>query len=357
MKQISIIIPTYNMEDYLRDCLESVLISEYLDKIEIVVVNDGSNDASLSIAKNYQAEFPDTVKVIDKPNGNYGSAINAGLPVAQGRYVKILDADDTFNSKEFASFVNRLETIDADVVHTQFTIIHKRNIREKVKYDTMGREPYVYGKKYALDEIIGDGYIRFFLMHALTYRRELLVNNGYRQTEGISYTDNEWATIPFFYAGSIIFLNLDIYQYNVCRSGQTMDPDVIFRQCEQLCTVTDNIIARFYDFDHSRLSDTRLDFLRILIWNKIHFIYRCFLQDMPRKQFDASRFESIFNKYESFCKREGINAELIPINKIMRTDNVAYWRRHHNRFPVWYEAIINLLNRISLSVYRIIIRR
>ena len=91
-KLLSIIIPTYNMEALLPRCLDSLLVDGALEQLEAIVVNDGSRDGSLAIANSYKERFPDTVTVIDKPNGNYGSTINAALPVAKGKYVKVLDA-------------------------------------------------------------------------------------------------------------------------------------------------------------------------------------------------------------------------------------------------------------------------
>ena len=78
MKVISIAIPTYNMEQWLNRCLDSVVIPEIIDKVEIIVVNDGSRDRSSEIAHSYADRYPDSVIVIDKENGNYGSCVNRG---------------------------------------------------------------------------------------------------------------------------------------------------------------------------------------------------------------------------------------------------------------------------------------
>ena len=83
-KQISIIIPTYNMEAYIGKCLDSLLIPEF-DQVEVLVVNDGSKDRSSEIAHRYADRYPDSIRVIDKPNGNYCSCINAALPQCTGR--------------------------------------------------------------------------------------------------------------------------------------------------------------------------------------------------------------------------------------------------------------------------------
>ena len=89
-KVLSVIIPVYNMEKYIRQCLESLMIREILDKIEILVVLDGSTDRSEEIAMEYVAAHPDSVRVISKPNGGHGSAINTGLWKAWKNFTQIL---------------------------------------------------------------------------------------------------------------------------------------------------------------------------------------------------------------------------------------------------------------------------
>ena len=129
-KLLSIIIPSYNMEQLLPRCLDSLIGSGVEDAFEAIVVNDGSTDDTLQVAQSYRDAHPDCIRIIDKPNGNYGSTINAAMPQACGKYVKILDADDTFRPDSLASFVKALSGIDADMVVTHFTQIHPKGVRE-----------------------------------------------------------------------------------------------------------------------------------------------------------------------------------------------------------------------------------
>ena len=96
MKVLSLCIPSYNMEAYLGRCVDSLLAEEVIDKLEIIIVNDGSKDRTLEIANAYRDRYPQSVVVVDKPNGHYGSTVNAALKVATGRYFRLLDADDWF---------------------------------------------------------------------------------------------------------------------------------------------------------------------------------------------------------------------------------------------------------------------
>lgn len=216
-KQITIIIPTYNMENYIGKCLDSLLIPE-LDKVEVLVVNDGSKDRSSEIAHGYADRFPDSIKVIDKPNGNYGSCINAALPQVTGRYVKVLDADDTFDNDSFSKLVEALPGIDADIVITTHRIVdgEGRESGRSFFAETMPLNRSLSLKDNA--NFVPD----YVQMHRLAYRYDVFARFPYKQTEGISYTDSQWSVVPFAYCQNFMCIDLPVYRYLIGREGQTM---------------------------------------------------------------------------------------------------------------------------------------
>ena len=356
-KLLSIIIPTYNMEALLPRCLDSLLVDGALEQLEAIVVNDGSRDGSLAIANSYKERFPDTVTVIDKPNGNYGSTINAALPVAKGKYVKVLDSDDWFNSDALLQYLDSLKSVDADFILTHFTIIHPGGRRELAKYNLYGKEPYEYGKKYSLDYVLGGGYIRFFMMHAITYRTEMLRRNHYVQTEGISYTDLEWDTYPLFYASDVVFFNLDLYQYNMDREGQTMDPKVLNKSIAQQEKITSQILAFLESRGLDGLSNERQNFLRQYYLNRLRLICKSHLFDIERKDFNAEHFTQLEDGYQKACHKFGLGEiKLYPENKIIRCNAMSYWHKHHKRWPAWFELVNRALNAIMKKLYMLFFR-
>ncbi len=215
-KLLTIVIPAYNMEHYLDKCVSSLLsIESHLwRKTEIIVVNDGSNDNTSLKAHSYCGQYPDVIKVIDKDNGNYGSCINAGLACALGKYIKVLDADDWFDTGAYASFLNQLESLDVDLIVTEY---NKVDANGMVLFSTHHCNP----KKLKLTTL--DSCHDYWSMHSLCYRTELLRNHRYEQTTGISYTDTEWSIIPLMYVKQIAILPDYLYQYLVGRDGQTME--------------------------------------------------------------------------------------------------------------------------------------
>lgn len=106
-KILSVCIPTYNMEALLGRCLNSFIVDKnYMNQLEIIIVNDGSKDNSSRIAHEYANKYPDTFVVVDKPNGNYGSCINAALKVATGYYFRICDADDRYENSNLVAYID-----------------------------------------------------------------------------------------------------------------------------------------------------------------------------------------------------------------------------------------------------------
>ena len=173
------------METYLPYCLDSLLVNNHQESLEVLIVNDGSKDSTLAIAQKYAADYPELFRVIDKRNGNYGSCINAALPLATGKYVKVLDADDSFDTANFELFIEFLNVTDADLVLSDFTWVDsERNKLRDIIY-SLGKALLPMN-----EACIQEGF-KNMEMHAVTYRTKMLIDAGYRQTEGISYTDQQ----------------------------------------------------------------------------------------------------------------------------------------------------------------------
>ena len=213
-KVLSICIPSYNMEEYLHRCVDSMLVDEVLDQLEIIIVNDGSKDGTLAIANGYKERYPQSVVVVDKPNGHYGSCINAALQVAKGKYFRPVDADDWVDSKALEEFVRKLAELDVDCVCTKYATVWENGS----KVQPLDAE---FGVVLDLNQYVLP--ILQLRMHGLTYRTELLREIGYVQTEGICYTDNEYLYIPLSCSRNIYFMDIVLYQYLVERDGQSMD--------------------------------------------------------------------------------------------------------------------------------------
>ena len=121
MEKVSIIVPVYNVEKYLKSCLRSILRQSY-PAIEVILVNDGSNDNSLAICKEFAAK-DDRIRVIDIPNGGVSNARNIGIAAATGKYVQFVDSDDKIRCDMVQTLVDELENADADMAFCALEIV------------------------------------------------------------------------------------------------------------------------------------------------------------------------------------------------------------------------------------------
>lgn len=248
-KEITIIIPTYNMEQYIGKCLDSLLIPEF-DQVEVLVVNDGSKDRSSEIAHSYADRYPDSIRVIDKPNGNYGSCINAALPLAKGRYVKILDADDTFDTNAFSEMVNILPQIDDEVVITNHSIV---NTKGDIVQTTSFSHICSQNKTLTIEEAISTLLLSYVQMHRIAYKKVIFLRFDYHQTEGISYTDSQWSVIPMAYCHSVRYLNLNVYQYLMGREGQTMSQSQMTKTISHFFEALKDTVRYYNNYTYSKI--------------------------------------------------------------------------------------------------------
>ena len=215
-KILSVIVPSYNMEKLLPKCLGSLVVDDrmLLDSLDVIVVNDGSKDRTSEVGHQYETRYPGVFRVVDKPNGNYGSCVNAGLKIAVGKYVKVLDADDYVDVDLFGEYLEELMAADADLILNDYDKVDPDGcVISTSKYE-------VPSARFALDDVKG----QYLEIHAITYRLSNLQAIGYRQTEGMSYTDLEWSILPMALVQSAIRFNKPLVKYLVGRGGQTMEP-------------------------------------------------------------------------------------------------------------------------------------
>jgi glycosyltransferase involved in cell wall biosynthesis len=129
--KVSIVVPVYNVEKYLRQCLDSI-VCQTLEDIEIIIVNDGSTDTSLQIIKEYEdKDF--RVKIIDKKNEGYGKTVNKGLDIARGEYIGIIESDDWIEPDMFEKLYNTAKLHNVDIVRSAYYEYYSTSSKVKNK--------------------------------------------------------------------------------------------------------------------------------------------------------------------------------------------------------------------------------
>lgn len=130
MKKVSVVVPVYNSQEYLRECLDS-LVNQTLEEIEIILVNDGSTDSSGDIMEEYRTLYPDKVVVYTKSNGGQASARNIGIELAQGQYIGFVDSDDSVAREMYKKMYATAERSKCDYVECEYKYIQIEDEMEK----------------------------------------------------------------------------------------------------------------------------------------------------------------------------------------------------------------------------------
>lgn len=237
MKLITFTIPCYNSEEYMSKAIESLLNQQ--EKIEIIIVNDGSKDNTLKIANKYKKKYPNIIKVIDKENGGHGSAVNAGLKNATGKYFKVVDSDDWVDEKSLKETIETLEKIDVDMLIVNY--VYEKDTSKEMNY--LGTLPE--NKIFTWKDIKKFNLSRYLLMHSVIYKTSILKKMKLTLPEHTFYVDNIFVYYPLPSIKTMYYLNIPFYRYFIGRSDQSVNEKVMISRVDQQIFVTKNMIDIF----------------------------------------------------------------------------------------------------------------
>lgn len=242
MKILSIIVPAYNVENYLHKCLDSLIVDTILNDIEVLIINDGSKDKTADIAKTYCDKYPQTFHLYNKENGGHGSGINYGIRYATGKYFKVLDGDDWLNSADLVEYIELLKKRDEDIIASNYWCIedHSEKILEEKKATSRSER---YGTVCSLDvQDIFDA----IKMHSMTIKTSILQKNNIVIDEHCFYVDCEYITYPIPFVETIYYDPHYIYCYRLGRNGQSVDIKSMQKNRKQHEKVLKQLLV-FYD--------------------------------------------------------------------------------------------------------------
>lgn len=233
MKLLSIAIPSYNSESYLSKCVESLLPGG--DDVEIIIVNDGSTDDTSKIAHEYENSYPGIVRVIDKPNGGHGSAVNAGLEAATGLYYKVVDSDDWVKESSYLSVLNKLREFAGSSVLLDLMIFNYVYEKEGARRKKVMRYTHALpvDRVFGWDEV---GHFRkgkYILMHSVIFRTKMLRECGIKLPEHTFYVDNIFVWEPLPYVKNMYYMDVNLYRYFIGREDQSVNEKVMIARIDQ----------------------------------------------------------------------------------------------------------------------------
>ncbi len=236
MIKVSVLVPVYNVEKYLRECLDS-LISQTLREIEIICINDGSTDLSADIIEEY-ADKDSRIKLIDKKNSGYGASLNMGLTVANGEYIGIIESDDFAKENMFESLYSVASQTGADVVKADFYYYFSRKKQSSQagkinrllcnKVFTAAQHPQILKMMPTIWSAV--------------YKRKFLIDNqiNFLETPGASYQDTSFGFKTLALAERIFFTDKAYLYYRQDNENSSVkSKDKIFMICDEYNEITD----------------------------------------------------------------------------------------------------------------------
>ncbi len=287
-KLLTVSIAAYNVEKYIRETLDS-FITDSMDKIEVLIVDDGGKDSTAAIAEEYEKKYPDTFRLIRKENGGWGSTVNTGIDNAHGKYFKLLDGDDYFDKNGLEKLVSSLAEVDADLIYTNY----KTFIDGTQEYtDICFPEGICKGKTVPIDQVDMKFPMR---MHACTFSTELLKKSKVRITEHTFYTDLEFITKGLVNTRTVCFLDISVYMYRLGMDSQSVSNEGYRRHREDHERVLKCLLHIYDKLDDNKPS---AEAVKHIVKLMVGYHYKvCLIQENSRES--AHRLKS----YDSFIRK------------------------------------------------------
>lgn len=347
-KIISFIIPSYNVEQYLSRALDSFLLNklqnklDLQEKIEVIVVDDGSKDGTANIAEKYVKQNPNVFRLLKKENGGHGSAINEGTRLAVGKYLKIIDADDWIVTENLPSLIENLESCEADVVLNPFHMVNMQTNNREIQCMYLEN----YKRTYTLNEIMGNWELfrNCMTFHGIMYKREFYEDYRHELPEKIFYEDQEYASIPCCHAKTILAINLFLYQYLIGNETQSISSHNQLKRISHIEQVTQHML-RYY-IEHTELSDSGRTYLlkKIEDISMSYYVIANIINSNKKegrkwskefnqkiKQIDAGFFECIKKKYVVYAIFNHLGMGMKAYENILNSNFYYLLKKKHKR--------------------------
>lgn len=204
MIDISIIIPSYNSAKWLKHCIESVLAQTH-SSVEIIIINDGSTDATEEICKSYLLNNKN-IKYISQINKGIGASRNAGLNISKGKYVYFLDSDDLIHKNLFSDCINIAEIFHSDIITFDTKIFSENNLTDSMRYHRSLPAKKNLTGKFVLKENISRQEFRPVVWLYL-FKRDYLIKNLIKFREDIIYEDNAFVYEALLKSSRVVYIN------------------------------------------------------------------------------------------------------------------------------------------------------
>lgn len=297
-KVLTISIAAYNVEEFIDDVLNSLIIPSIIEKLEVLIIDDGSTDNTVEKCGPFIDKYPQSFKLVSKENGGWGSTVSKGIELATGKYFKLLDGDDYFENLE--EFVRLLEKVDSDLVYTPYVTFYEDS--DEVKHHSLNA-------KVPLDKEVVLSAFYFdddYAMHSCTFKTENI--KGIKITEHCFYTDVEYILKGILKVKTVYFSPIEVYYYRLGRAGQSASIEGYRKHADEHLRVLMKLLKKYRALD----SDTELfSIFKHRLAGMVDLEYNILLHLSPAKKnaHTLKRFDSIIKAdYPEFyqCDRKRV---------------------------------------------------
>lgn len=238
--EVSIIVPVYNVEEYIGKCIESILNQTYRN-FELILINDGTKDHSLEICKKYKKDC--RVRIISQPNQGLSAARNRGIHVARGKYLLFVDSDDYIAPRMLEELYNAIIIEDADIAQCGFIKVMENLELKEERYKGCITKKVIYGDDWFKE--YERNYLIFTVAWNKLYRKHLFDKIRYPKGK---LNEDEYVVFPLFCtARKIVVLNQGLYYYVQRESGLSANARI------------SQLIENYFDYSYTRLG---------ILWNR-----------------------------------------------------------------------------------------
>lgn len=325
--ELSIIVPIYNVEDYLEECLESLYNIKNIE-LEIILVNDGSKDNSFKIMEKFKNMYPEKTVLINKENGGLSSARNAGMKAAVGEYISFIDSDDFIDVDEFERFFKEGQKDKLDVIVGNMRYYTPEKTGDPLfRSDMIKNSGILKGVDFFWELFQKPKCFREEVVDDI-YRREFLLKNDIWFNENIVHEDSEFTPLVYLKAEKVRYIDRAFYFYRQ-RTGSIMN-----KVSEKSIVSLESICERFFD-EYKKLGSVKgkevlsaliLSFYSVVVykryngagdWKRVHKRYKELYSALKNsKKVEPEEFLLSFSVFIPNTLRKILGKQITNVQKI-----------------------------------------
>lgn len=317
--KISVVIPVYNVEKYIKECIESVINQTFKD-IEIIVANDGSKDNSIKIVEEYL--YDKRIKIINQENGGAASARNIGMKEAKGKYIYFIDSDDFIENNVLEELYKNSELETMDIVFTNFTYYSDKSHKtKKSKF------------RFPFKDYINKGYYYLYNGEEINvwnrlYKKEFLLKYKFQFIEGIIHEDQDFGFKTTLLADKVKYVENYGYKYRIGREGSVMSSSGKEKNLKAVKILKKEIDNFFKKQELNKFQKIRVYFklLGLEFWEKSLLNENDYTNEIKKLEIELEKIykENSFNIVEREVLKKDIR-NLIR-NKKITLSKKFYWK-------------------------------